>query len=170
MKRYPRHNGMECQRTSAALMDSLRQANNCPYAGKPPIAMSSVLLSFFIFSLIPVIIVFLVFLVSLHLGVSSRAPIIQLISTASPHAYFWFMLTIVFLLYICFTLKRIIIWLVRVYQCFAPDQLRSACLFVPSCSEYMVLSLRKYNVVKALWKGIYRLYRCRAPNGGIDLP
>ena len=76
--------------------------------------------------------------------------------------------SLVFTVVICF--KRIMIGAVLLYQKYAPLKLRQACLFEPSCSEYMLLAIQKYGAVKGVWKGIGRLMRCRYPNGGIDYP
>ncbi|MEI6259732.1 MAG: membrane protein insertion efficiency factor YidD [Deltaproteobacteria bacterium] len=64
-------------------------------------------------------------------------------------------------------------WLVkfiRCYQVVAPSRLRDACRFTPSCSEYMILSLRRYGLFCGAMRGIYRVFRCRVPNGGVDFP
>jgi len=66
--------------------------------------------------------------------------------------------------------RSIIIWLILFYQRYAPADTRLACLFEPSCSEYMILSIRKYGVIYGCAKGINRLSRCRLPNGGKDYP
>ncbi|MCM1008391.1 MAG: membrane protein insertion efficiency factor YidD [Ruminococcus flavefaciens] len=58
--------------------------------------------------------------------------------------------------------------LISLYQKYAPESIRSACLFEPCCSEYMKLSIMKYGVIKGLFKGIKRILRYRYPNGGID--
>lgn len=67
-------------------------------------------------------------------------------------------------------LKRAIIWVVLCYQKYAPERIRRACLFTPSCSEYMILAVQKYGVIKGVFKGINRLLRCHNPNGGVDYP
>ena len=67
-------------------------------------------------------------------------------------------------------LKRVLIFAVHVYQCYAPDEVRLACRFTPSCLEYMILSLEKYGVLRGVYKGLRRLARCHAPNGGEDYP
>lgn len=67
-------------------------------------------------------------------------------------------------------LKRIIICLVQIYQRYAPDSIRNKCRFEPSCSQYMILALRKYGLWKGLRKGIDRLRRCNIHNGGFDYP
>jgi putative membrane protein insertion efficiency factor len=66
--------------------------------------------------------------------------------------------------------KQIAIWLVKVYQRFAPAKLRNKCLFEPSCSQYMIMALEKYGFVRGIYKGIRRLIRCRPPHGGYDAP
>ena len=67
-------------------------------------------------------------------------------------------------------LKSILICLVMIYQYFAPDSLRNKCRFEPSCSQYMIMSLNKYGIVKGLIKGINRLKRCNTSDGGFDYP
>ena len=67
-------------------------------------------------------------------------------------------------------LRSIVIWFIRVYQRYAAEEVRLACLFEPSCSEYMILSIKKYGVLLGCIKGIKRLRRCHFPNGGEDYP
>lgn len=67
-------------------------------------------------------------------------------------------------------MKKLLIGAVRLYQKKAPYYLRSACLFEPTCSEYMILAIQKYGCVKGVYKGIRRLFRCKPPNGGVDYP
>lgn len=66
--------------------------------------------------------------------------------------------------------KNIILLMIFLYQKFAPKAIRAACLFTPSCSEYMRISVQKYGVFKGVKKGFRRLKRCRPPNGGLDEP
>ncbi len=72
--------------------------------------------------------------------------------------------------YIRVILKRALIWLVHLYQHYAPDKVRLKCVFEPSCSEYMILSIQKYGVTIGVFKGVHRLLRCHPPNGGHDEP
>lgn len=74
------------------------------------------------------------------------------------------------ILYISFFLKRGLIWLVHLYQNKASDKTRLKCVFEPSCSEYMILSIKKYGSLLGVLKGIRRLFRCHPPNGGVDMP
>ena len=71
---------------------------------------------------------------------------------------------------IAINLRRILICIVRIYQRYAPDSIRNKCRFEPSCSEYMILSLEKYGVIKGLPKGVRRLTRCDINHGGYDYP
>lgn len=72
--------------------------------------------------------------------------------------------------YIIIRLKDIIIFLIHLYQHFAPDSIRMKCRFEPSCSQYAILALKKYGLVKGLQKSINRARRCNINNGGYDYP
>lgn len=67
-------------------------------------------------------------------------------------------------------LKRILIWLIKAYQRFAPKKVRERCRYEPSCSQYMILAIEKYGLRKGLKKGLKRWKSCKPPNGGIDMP
>lgn len=73
-------------------------------------------------------------------------------------------------IYLLLIMKRAIIWLIHVYQHYAPDRVRLKCVFEPSCSEYMLLSIKKYGTFVGVFKGCLRLLRCHPPNGGKDYP
>ena len=66
--------------------------------------------------------------------------------------------------------KRALIWMVHLYQNKASDATRLKCVFEPSCSEYMILAVNKYGVVRGFIKGVKRLLRCHPHNGGEDYP
>lgn len=72
-------------------------------------------------------------------------------------------------IYLCAISKKAVIWCVKVYQHYAPEHVRLRCAFEPSCSEYMILAVKKYGTLKGVAKGINRLLRCHPP-GGIDYP
>ena len=69
-----------------------------------------------------------------------------------------------------FLLKRHIIGCVLAYKAFAPKSWRDKCRFEPTCSTYMIMAIKKYGLFKGLYKGVRRILRCKAPNGGIDYP
>lgn len=68
------------------------------------------------------------------------------------------------------TAKRAVICAVKIYQRLAPESIRRKCRFEPSCSEYMILAIEKYGLVKGALKGIDRLRRCNIKDGGFDMP
>ncbi|MBX8467905.1 MULTISPECIES: membrane protein insertion efficiency factor YidD [unclassified Pseudomonas] len=59
---------------------------------------------------------------------------------------------------------------IRCYQKMAPERLRSACRFEPSCSNYSILAFQKYGFFKGVDLTARRICRCRYPNGGTDYP
>jgi putative membrane protein insertion efficiency factor len=59
---------------------------------------------------------------------------------------------------------------IRLYQKVAPSRIRDSCRFTPSCSEYMVLSIRRHGILIGVLKGFLRIFRCRVPYGGVDYP
>lgn len=74
------------------------------------------------------------------------------------------------LVYVVSRLKQILLWTILFYQRFAPEKMRQACMFTPSCSEYMQMAIVKYGVLAGLDKGIDRLARCRGQERGEDYP
>ena len=84
-------------------------------------------------------------------------------------SYGWIVIAVLSLISY-FLLKAFLIGLVLVYKAFAPMSVREQCRFIPSCSTYMILAIKKYGVLIGVLKGIHRIIRCRPPNGGIDYP
>lgn len=74
------------------------------------------------------------------------------------------------LLYLFCTGKKAFLCAVRIYQRCAPAAMRMKCRFEPSCSQYMILSVEKYGLLKGVRRGIRRLRRCNIDGGGFDLP
>lgn len=66
--------------------------------------------------------------------------------------------------------KNIAIFMVRLYQKFAPESIRSNCLYEPCCSNYMIMAIEKYGFFRGICRGVKRIGRCKIPNGGIDYP
>lgn len=60
---------------------------------------------------------------------------------------------------------------VECYQHYASKETRRRCLCVPSCSEYAILCLKKYGLIRALYKIRKRLYvTCKGSDYVIDWP
>ncbi len=81
-------------------------------------------------------------------------------------ALFIILLIVNFILF----LRPFLILSILLYQKFAPISLRRSCLFIPTCSEYTILAIKKYGAIVGLVKGTKRICRCHAPNGGEDWP
>ncbi len=69
-------------------------------------------------------------------------------------------------------MTHILIFLIRIYQKYiSPLKKGNSCRFYPTCSEYAILALRKYGLIKGIFKTIWRLIRCNPfSKGGIDYP
>lgn len=61
--------------------------------------------------------------------------------------------------------KQFFIYPIKIYQwCISPF-LPKSCRFHPTCSEYAVLSISKYGIIRGLYLSIRRILRCQ-PFGG----
>jgi hypothetical protein len=69
-------------------------------------------------------------------------------------------------------MKEFLITLIRKYQSKVSPVIKPACKFKPTCSEYAVLVLRKYNLLTAFLKIIIRILRCNpfTKKGTVDFP
>jgi len=64
-----------------------------------------------------------------------------------------------------------LIGLVRAYQYLVRPLLPPTCRFVPGCSDYFILAVRKYGPVRGAAKGVRRVCRCNPLcAGGYDPP
>jgi putative membrane protein insertion efficiency factor len=67
--------------------------------------------------------------------------------------------------------SRVLIGLVRVYQYTLSPLLGPRCRFVPSCSEYFILAVKKYGALSGSLRGVWRICRCHPFHpGGYDPP
>lgn len=68
-------------------------------------------------------------------------------------------------------LAGLLILTIRAYQATLSPLIGPVCRFEPSCSRYMIGALRKYGVLKGVWKGAGRVLRCHPWHpGGYDPP
>jgi putative membrane protein insertion efficiency factor len=66
---------------------------------------------------------------------------------------------------------RLVIGLVRLYQITLSPIVGRQCRFHPTCSNYMILAVKKYGVVIGVIKGVWRVCKCHPFHaGGIDYP
>lgn len=78
---------------------------------------------------------------------------------------------IVFFVSAIIVMKKAVIGAIKLYQHYAPEHIRRRCLFKPTCSEYAILAVQKYGVIKGLYKAYIRLFKkCRGTVYGIDYP
>lgn len=87
----------------------------------------------------------------------------------------WWMNILISVLYIvCISetyVRLLLIKLVECYQHYASDEKRRSCKCVPSCSEYAILCLKKYELLYALLKIRKRLFvTCKGFDYIIDDP
>ena len=73
-------------------------------------------------------------------------------------------------LWLCVMARRVLIFFIRVYQRYAPYDVRSMCVNIPNCSEYMILAVEKYGLIRGVSKGLHRLRHCGETDGGEDYP
>ena len=66
--------------------------------------------------------------------------------------------------------KRILILSIELYQHYASDEVRRRCVCKPSCSDYAIMALNKYNTFKAIYLIYSRLERCYGSELIIDYP
>jgi hypothetical protein len=67
--------------------------------------------------------------------------------------------------------KKIIVFVIKIYQRFFSPGLGNNCRFYPSCSEYTLLAIEKYGLGGGFFRGLKRIFRCNPwAAGGVDLP
>lgn len=120
---------------------------------RPKVSLIKILL---LFILLPAVVLATLIVLLIHLGL--------------PETTTFVIAAVILLAYILLTTKRMFINVIKLYQRYAPDSLRNKCRFEPSCSEYMILAIEKYGLIKGIQKGIERLNRCNIDGGGFDFP
>lgn len=66
-------------------------------------------------------------------------------------------------------MKSILIGTIKLYKKI-PFKSHARCKYIPTCSEYALIALERYNIFKALFLIIKRLLKCNPfSKGGIDL-
>ena len=118
---------------------------------------------------------FLIAFFTLHLfqwlGVSIFPQIISNYKDAHPTLFLLFYFLCAYILSGICVLKTAIIGVIKLYQHYAPEEIRRRCLFKPTCSEYAILALKKYGVIIGLVTIYIRLFKkCRGNIYSIDYP
>ena len=69
-----------------------------------------------------------------------------------------------------YTIRKIFLGMIKIYQYIISPYMRDACRFYPSCSRYAEIVFRQFNVVKAIYLTVFRLLKCHPFHpGGVDL-
>ncbi|MCE2706649.1 MAG: membrane protein insertion efficiency factor YidD [Proteobacteria bacterium] len=66
--------------------------------------------------------------------------------------------------------KKIAILLIRFYQLVISPLLPKSCRYTPTCSEYSIVAISKYGIIRGLYLSIKRILRCHpfSNNSGYD--
>lgn len=68
-----------------------------------------------------------------------------------------------------FKMKRLAIYIIRLYQRFISPIFPSCCRFYPTCSEYAIQALEKHGLLKGIYLAIRRVLKCHPFHpGGYD--
>jgi putative membrane protein insertion efficiency factor len=68
-------------------------------------------------------------------------------------------------------LKGFAIFLIKLWQRFISPLYPPSCRYYPTCSEYAIMAVEKYGVIKGTLKALWRIVRCNPfSKGGVDYP
>jgi putative membrane protein insertion efficiency factor len=59
-----------------------------------------------------------------------------------------------------YLIKQLFILPIRIYQYTLSPMLGANCRFQPSCSRYMVQAIEEWGVIKGIFLGLRRIFRC----------
>ena len=60
---------------------------------------------------------------------------------------------------------------IKFWKTFISPLYPASCRFYPTCSDYAIMSIDKYGVIKGSMKAVYRILRCNPlSKGGVDYP
>ncbi|MCE5285259.1 MAG: membrane protein insertion efficiency factor YidD [Pelosinus sp.] len=57
-------------------------------------------------------------------------------------------------------MKKILIFIITLYRVYISPLKPPTCRFVPTCSEYAIMAIEKYGVLRGMVKAIWRILRC----------
>jgi len=139
---------------------------------RPNTNIKTVFISVFLFILITALLTWFIHYVFRSVGLFVYLPCkVQNFCNAHP---VWSMVIVcatVISIEFFFCFKYAVIGAIKLYQHYAPEEIRRRCLFMPTCSEYTIMAIRKYGSIIGLCKSYYRLmYRCRGNIYQIDYP
>jgi len=130
---------------------------------RPSTNVKTALVAVLVFALATVVIVLIAYCVLTSIGVFASLPSsVQRFCDAYPFLSIVLLCVGVVAVELFFCFKHAVICAIKLYQRYAPEEIRRRCLFMPTCSEYTIMAVRKYGGIIGLCKGYYRLmYLCR---------
>ena len=63
-----------------------------------------------------------------------------------------------------FTINKIIIFVIRLYQIYISPFLQPSCRFIPTCSNYAIETIKKDGLIVGVFNTIKRLMSCNPLN------
>jgi len=139
---------------------------------RPNTNIKTVLISVLLFMLATAAFTWLAHYVFITVGIFACLPLnAQDFYSMHPFLSVFILCAVVILVEIFFCFKYAVIGVIKLYQHYAPEEIRRRCLFMPTCSEYTIMAVRKYGSIIGLLKSYFRLfYRCRGNIYMIDYP
>ena len=66
-------------------------------------------------------------------------------------------------------MRKVLLWLIRVYQLLLSPWMGQHCRFYPSCSRYAYEAIERHGAGKGMWLALRRVLRCHPWHpGGVD--
>ena len=139
---------------------------------RPKTDIRTAFISVFLFLLVSGIFSCLIHYIFITVGVFAYFPLyMQDFYSKRPLLSLIILCVFVILVELLFCFKYAVIGMIKLYQHYAPDEIRRRCIFMPTCSEYTIMAVQKYGSFIGLCKSLYRLvYRCRGNIYMIDYP
>jgi len=139
---------------------------------RPNTSVKTVVIAVFLFMLVTGVFTWLIHYVFMTVGIFAYLPSnMQDFYNAYPVLSVFILCVIVIFIELFFCLKNAVTGAVKLYQHYAPEEIRRRCLFMPTCSEYTIMAVRKYGSIVGLFKSYLRLfYRCKGNIYQIDYP
>lgn len=63
-------------------------------------------------------------------------------------------------------MKRLFLWLIRMYQEKISANTAPRCRFYPTCSQYTYTAIERFGVIRGTLMGMWRILRCNPWNAG----
>jgi putative membrane protein insertion efficiency factor len=125
-----------------------------------------------LFVILSVLFTWLTYSTLTSVGVFEHLPFrIQNIYHHSPYSLIITIYVLVMITGLLICSKRAVIGLIKLYQHYASDEIRQRCIFMPTCSEYALMVIKKYGLIVGGLKSYKRLiHRCKGNVYMIDYP